>query len=126
MASVNPFLDVLQKQVQLPDQRQPVLDVLNEFATAIQENSANRLDFAIALGYPTNYGQEYRVVMKSRRTQYEHVLVRAYVPVTGRGMRLDFYDYSMLECPDVDAVCTALLQFLSTPQTRDAIETFAR
>jgi len=124
MGQVNPFIDVLNRTQPPADERQPALDLLDQFCAAIQQKWAGRIECRRVTGYPTNYGQEYRVVIRSMRTGYEHTLLRAYIPANARGMKLDLYDYTMLDCPDVPALEAALAMFLAKPETQDAIQAY--
>jgi hypothetical protein len=122
----NPFLDILQKQPPPTDARQPALNVLQELCQAVEAYAQGGLKCAVVLGYPTSYGQEYRVVIRSTRTGQEHTLFRAYIPLTGRDMKLELYDFSMVDCPDEDALRENLKLFLAREETRDTIRTYAR
>jgi hypothetical protein len=100
--------------------------VLRQFCQAIQQKWQKDLSCNLAQGFPTNYGHEFRVVIRSLRSNYEHTLLRAYVPLNGVPVKLDLYDYSMLDCADVDALSDTLGNFLARRETRDAIETYAK
>jgi hypothetical protein len=122
----NPFFDILSRAQAPADLRKPAVDVLEEFCKGIEQFWSGKLECGLVPGYPTNYGQEYRVVIKSVRSGYEHTLLRAYIPATGRQMKLDFYDYEMTECPDAGALKDALELFLAKPETRDAINAYGQ
>jgi hypothetical protein len=126
MTQVNPFLDILQRKPPQPDLRQPVLQVLKDFCEGISQYAPGDLTCRYVLGYPTNYGQEYRVVITSTRTKYEHTLLRVYIPATGTNLKADFYDYQLLDYVDAGALKLGLETFLAKPETQDAIDAYAR
>jgi len=53
------------------------------------------------------------LVIKARRSGYEHTLLRAYIPLTGNPVKLDLYDFSMVECPDIPTLEKALVDLLA-------------
>lgn len=126
MTQLNPFFDILNKAKSPADLRKPALDVLDEFCGGIEQYWKGKLRCQVVIGYPTNYGQEYRIVITSVATGYEHTLLRAYIPSNGHQMKLDFYDYEMTDCPDASALKAALEVFLAKPETRDALNAYAQ
>jgi hypothetical protein len=126
VTQANPFLDILNKGGSPPDNRQPALDILEKFRQAIEQHWNGQIDCKIALGYPTNFGQEYRIVIVSRGTRYEHTLLRAYIPLLGRPIKLDLYNFQMVDCPDLPTLQDALENFLAKDETRAAIDTYSR
>lgn len=124
----NEYLDIL-NQTQAgtqPDPRQPVIDALQRFCDGINGYRPQALSCALELGFRTNYGQEYRVVLTSKRTGYQHTLLRAYLPLSASPIRLDLYDTSLEECQDVPHMERVLKDFLRRPETRSAIETLSK
>ena len=126
MTQSNPFFDILTKTTSGPDLRKPVLDVLDEFCRGVAQYWQGRIECVRVPGYPTNYGQEYRIVIRSNGTGYEHTLLRAYVPVSGRPIKIDTYDYELVEYADANALKTGLELLLAKPETQDAINAYAR
>lgn len=122
----NPFLNVLQKPPVAAAPQPPAVKVLEEFCDGIQAYRPTRLSCELILGHPTNWGQEYRVVIRSQRTEYEYTLLRAYVPAMGAPVRVDFYDFKVEDYPDEKQLEAALLRFLNLPTTRAVIEEYAR
>lgn len=122
----NPFLDILNKPPTAPAAPPPTVRVLEEFCEGIRSYRPQALDCQLILGHPTNWGQEYRVVLISRRTDYEYTLLRAYVPATAGPVRVDFYDFKVRDFADEKQLEDGLKDFLDLPATRSVIEQYAR
>lgn len=125
MSQINPFLDILTKAKLPANLRQPVLDVLDEFCAGIELYWQGKIRCKRAVGYPTNYGQEYRVVVQSTRG-YEHTLLRAYVPEAGHQIKVDFYESELVDYADATRLKEGLELFLAKPETQDAISAYAQ
>ena len=97
MTQRNPFLDVLTNAKPPQNLQKPVLDVLDEFCDAIRQYWQGKLECVRVPGHPTNYGQEYRIVIRTTGTGYEHALFRAYVPASGHPIKVDAYDYELVD-----------------------------
>jgi hypothetical protein len=125
MTQANPFLDILSRAKTAPDNRKAALDVLEQFRQAIEMYWSTQLTCKVVLGYPTNFGQEYRVVISAQRTGSEYTLLRAYIPLFGQPIKLDLYNFQMVDCGDAAAMKNALEAFLDKPEVRSAIDTYA-
>lgn len=120
------YLDVLE-HVPAPPSKQPeVVGELEAFCADIEAFKQGKLRCFLASGATTNWGQEWRPTLKSVLKGYEHVLLRAYVPVSGLPVKLDLYDRDVIECKDVEELKAALKQFLRRPNVRETIEVYSR
>jgi hypothetical protein len=121
----NSFLDVLRAAPPLPDLRAPAIALLREMADAItQFQQGVKCD--VVPGFKTNMGQEYRVVISSSATGYEHTLLRAYLPLNGFPAKLDLYDFSMIDVADAPQLEAVLKDFLQKPETLAALAAYSK
>ncbi len=126
MGRLNPFLEVLQNRPVPPDRRAPARAILREFCTAVETFKHGGLTCAVTEGYQTNMGLEHRLVVRSTRTQREHVLLRAYIPESGTPIRLMFYLGEPVVTRGEQQLTEALRQYLTTEAALDAIESYSR
>jgi hypothetical protein len=115
------FLQVLNRSKPAPGAAAPVLEVLDEFCTAIHEYSKDRVKCLRVPGFVTNYGQEYRIILMPAGSKFEHILLRAHVPAEGFPVRLDLYDEDLLVCNGLPTLRRRLKEFLQRSNTKEVI-----
>jgi len=120
------YLEVLERVPPPPSKQPEVVAELEAFCADIESFKQGRLTCYLVSGSTTNWGQEWRATMRSVARGYEHVLLRAYVPVSGLPVKLDLYDRDVLNCTELGEVRAALKEFLQRPNVRETIEVYAR
>ena len=115
----NDFLETLQRNP-VQDNTSPALDILNEFCDAIRDYKPH-LECWLQAGFPVNYGQEWRVMIKPKSRDYEQILLRAYVPLNGFPAWLDLSDEEPVKCADEGALRQNLDDFLRQEETLETI-----
>ncbi len=124
----NPFLQAARQAMAAPaggGQFQAVLGIIDEFCQAIEQGAAGTLACVREPGFLTNLGQEYRVLIRTQRRQFEHILCRAHVDPAGLPTMLDLYDEDLTECDTEAVLRRELLAFLNKSTTRDVLRTLA-
>jgi hypothetical protein len=116
----NSFLETLQQNT-IPDHTSVALDVLNEFCAAIREYTDQKLECWLIPGFSVNLGQEWRVMLKPWSRDYEHILLRAYVPLSGFPTSLDLYGENLNTCSSEAILRKNLANFLKTKTVGETI-----
>ncbi len=102
-----------------------VVGVLEEVCDAVGIVTQQAVECHVASGFLVNWGQELRVVAKPRGRDFEHILLRCYVPVDGFPVRLDVYDEDLEECGTEESLRESLSAFLREGATADALRLLA-
>ena len=101
--------------------RQQVIDLLGDFCKEVVDVTGGKVTCDMLPGFATGFGQEYRATAHSVGKRIDHILFRAYVPVDGLPLSLDFYDEDMTVCQTVRDVEGALAGFATRDETRDTL-----
>ncbi len=126
MTKIDEYLDVLQHQPKPRPEQKLVLEMLQSFCDAIQKFKQGHLLCSLDPGFSTNWGQEWRPTLKSLTKNFEHVLLRAYVPAAGFPVMLDLYEKQIRSCATPDELDTDLKRFLKQENVVATIETLSR
>ena len=113
--SENPFAAVLTEELNEKQQSQESLRVLQEFCSGVEFSTAKRVLCTLDRGHRVNYGQEWRVVIRSPHGGPPQVLFRAYVQDTDWPMVLDLHQGALTEAQGKDECVQMLQDFLRDP-----------
>ena len=122
--STNEFVDVLRNPI--PDNTQPAVSILREMSEAIEIATDHKVRSWLEKGFPNvEYGQEYRVIISASTRSYEETLLRAYVPLAGKPLRVFPGGNTMQECADEGELKATLKEFLQAEPVRTLIQQFS-
>ena len=104
----------------------PALTILKTFCEDIQRGSDNALTCRLERGYPTNLGQQWRVMVQGVGGGSPQVLLRAYVKDRPPPLAtLDVFDEAPIDCDDEAALRAQLRRFLNDEGTRASLRMLA-
>ncbi len=66
-------------------------------------------------GFPTNYGQQYRLVLTNTQGKFEQGVCRIYVPIEGTPIRIDIDGETLSEFKNMSKAADYLVTSLSDP-----------
>jgi hypothetical protein len=101
--------------------RQSVMEQLEDFCHEVSAVTAQKVDCLLVPGFITNLGQEYRATAHSQKSNIDHILFRAHVPLDGLPVNFDFYGDEMIPCEHVSDVAKALARFADQNSTRETL-----
>lgn len=103
------------------DLDQPAADarlaVLQQFADSIPVVTHDAVRAAVQPGYTTNLGQEWKLIVQSKRGGPEVTLFRAHLPL-GSETYLDLYDDELITVPTPEELTQRLQQFAQSDAAR--------
>ena len=102
--------------------REQIIGLLKDFCIEVESVTNQRVTCLLDPGFTTGLGQELRVTARSISKQIDHILFRAYVPMDGLPLNLDFYGDEMKACDTVADAAQALAEFARLPVTLDTLQ----
>ena len=122
--SKNEFIAILRDP--LPDNTQPAVSILREVSEAIEIATEHKVRSWLEKGFPNvEHGEEYRVIISASTRSYEETLLRAYVPLAGKPLRVFPGSNTMQECADEVELKATLKEFLQAEPVRTLIQQFS-
>ena len=95
-------------------------------ASAIAElYQEKKLKIIVELGHSTNLGQQLNMVALIDAVRYRDVLFRAYVPMDGFPVSLDFFGDEIIACQDENELERQILNFLQNIDVAQRIRNLA-
>jgi hypothetical protein len=87
---------------------------LREAAAAIQDAGiVSDAEVRVEPGHLVNLGQQFNMVLTIPSRNFRDVLFRAYVPMDGYPVNLDFFGETPVPCPDQARLESEIVRFLS-------------
>jgi hypothetical protein len=120
----NRFLEALAQTPPASTQFDEVLNVLDEFAQAVDTFTKGKVHVTREPGFLVSVGQEYRILLQSASGGPVQPMFRVYVPLQGYPVNLDLHQDRLLPCEDRPALEIALEEFLKDPHVQAQIEYF--
>ena len=122
--NTNEFVAILRNP--MLDNTQPAVSILREVSEAIEIATDHKVRSWLEKGFPNvEYGQEYRVIISASTRSYEETLLRAYVPLAGKPLRVFSGGNTMQECADEVELKATLKEFLQAEPVRTLIQQFS-
>ena len=78
--------------------------------------SSARLTVSVEPGYSVNLGRQWRVVIRIPATSVEQVLFKAYIPLEGYPVTLDFYSDEPTVCRNNEEMEKEIAAFVQKPE----------
>jgi hypothetical protein len=112
----NPFAAVLTEELADQQPTQESLQVLQDFCSGIELSTRKRVICTLERGHLVNYGQEWRLVIRSSKGGPSQTLFRAYVLMSKDWpMVLDLHQGALTEAQGKDECVRMLQDFLRDP-----------
>jgi len=75
-------------------------------------------------GFQANMGQQLNIVVEIPERHYQDTLFRAYVPLTGQPVQLDFYGEEPTKAETLEEMEDAILEFLNKPEIKSRLNDY--
>ncbi|MEN6642505.1 MAG: hypothetical protein ABFE08_08675 [Armatimonadia bacterium] len=112
------FTHLVQQQMrEASSEANPAVTFLTDLAAQLQK-ALQPIEVVAEPRYVVNMGQQWRLVLRLPDGTFEHVLFKAYVPLGGFPVQLDFYRDSLVPCNDRAELEQAIATFLQEETTR--------
>ncbi|HCU37892.1 MAG TPA: hypothetical protein DGT21_21380 [Armatimonadetes bacterium] len=99
-----------------------VLAELRGFASALQDELGAAVAVRVEPGFQTNAGQQFHLRLRIPAQGFEETLFRAYVPVDGYPVGLDFNAEDLVNAADVEQLRSLIGEFISRDTIRARLD----
>ncbi len=99
-----------------------VLTDLLDFASALQAQIGDDLIVRVEPGFQTNAGQQFHLRLRIPAQGFEETLFRAYVPVEGYPVGLDFNAEDLVNAADAEQLRSLIGEFISRGTIRARLD----
>jgi GH43 family beta-xylosidase len=104
-----------------------VRSVVEETTAAITAAVANdRLQVGYEVGLNVNYGLQHNVFVRTKDGRFKDIVYRAYIPIDGLPVRLDFLEERLATCTTMQELEDAVAAFFQTPALKTRLAMYRR
>ena len=100
------------------------IKAVEDLAKGIEKDLNDNGEMAIDVqwGYEVDLGQQFNVLLRVSKVNFQEILFRVYLPLSGSDIYLDLYDDEPVKCANRDEMFERSYSFLERPQIQKKLK----